>query len=125
MKTRLRLTPAGTAAASAAEARRRILDVVRRVPRGCVASYGQIAREAGLPGRARLAGRVLALSGNEKNLPWHRVLNAAGKISLPKSSPAHAEQKRRLRADGVVVTASGVSMKRFGWTLRSAAPLLD
>jgi methylated-DNA-protein-cysteine methyltransferase related protein len=106
------------------EARRRVLQVVRRIPPGCVASYGQVAFEAGLPGRARLVGRILSDSSDAR-LPWHRVMNAQGRISLPKSSPAHAEQKRRLRDEGVVFLAGAVSMKRFGWRPRSEAPLLD
>lgn len=108
---------------SAAQARKQILNAVRRIPRGCVASYGQIACEAGLPGRARLVGRVLAQATDQK-LCWHRVLNAQGKISLPQSNPSHAEQKRRLRHEQVVVTATGVSLKKFGWKPRSDAPLL-
>lgn len=119
----MKLRSANRAPLSAAQSRKQILDAVRRVPRGCVASYGQVAREAGLPGRARLVGRVLAQSTDQK-LCWHRVLNAQGKISLPKVSPAHAEQKRRLRHEQVVVTATGVSLKKFGWKPRSDAPLL-
>lgn len=112
------------AALPSAEARQKILAVVRRVPKGCVASYGQIAYEAGLPGRARLVGRVLGECTDLK-LPWHRILNAAGKVSLPKSSPSHTEQKRRLRGEGVVLTAAGVNMRRFQWQPRHASPLLD
>lgn len=105
-------------------ARRAVLAVVKRVPRGCVASYGQIAWEAGLPGRARLVGRILSECGDSK-LPWHRVINAQGKISLPKNSPASVEQKRRLREEGVVFKAGAVSMARYGWRPRSEAPVLD
>ena len=112
------------AALPGAEARQKIVAAVRRVPKGWVASYGQIAFEAGLPGRARLVGRVLGECTDLK-LPWHRIINAAGKISLPKSSPAYAEQKRRLRGEGVVLTAAGVNMRRFQWRPRSSMPLLD
>jgi methylated-DNA-protein-cysteine methyltransferase related protein len=120
----LRFRGPRVAAVSTDEARRKVLAVVRRIPRGCVASYGQVAFEAGLPGRARLVGRILSDS-SDAQLPWHRVMNAQGRISLPNSSPAHAEQKRRLQDEGVVFLSGAVSMKRFGWRPRSTAPLLD
>jgi methylated-DNA-protein-cysteine methyltransferase-like protein len=84
---------------SAAE---RILAAVRAIPRGQVAGYGEIARRAGLPGRARLAARVL--SGNaDPALPWHRVLRADGRIAFPEGSAGFREQSRRLRSEGVEV----------------------
>jgi methylated-DNA-protein-cysteine methyltransferase-like protein len=84
---------------SAAE---RILAAIDAVPRGHVAGYGEIARRAGLPGRARMVARLL--SGNtDAALPWHRVLRSDGRIAFPADSPAFAEQVQRLRAEGVVV----------------------
>ena len=85
--------------------RQRILATVDGVPRGKVASYGQIALEAGLPGRARLVGRMLGELTPGTKLAWHRVVNAAGRISL--RGTAGREQRRRLRAEGVHVDASG------------------
>ena len=80
----------------------RILAAVRAIPRGQVAGYGEVARRAGLPGRARLAARVL--SGNtDPDLPWHRVLRADGRIAFPEGSDGFREQAQRLRADGVAV----------------------
>lgn len=112
------------AAVPSAQARRQILETVRRIPRGCVASYGQVAFDAGLPGRARLVGRILSECTDAK-LCWHRVINAQGEISLPKSTPAHAEQKRRLREEGVVFSGGRVNLRRYAWRPRSEAPLLD
>jgi methylated-DNA-protein-cysteine methyltransferase-like protein len=67
-----------------------------------VAGYGEIARRAGLPGRARMVAKML--SGNDDaSLPWHRVLRSAGRIAFPADSPYFAEQVQRLRAEGVVV----------------------
>jgi methylated-DNA-protein-cysteine methyltransferase-like protein len=80
----------------------RILAAVRAIPRGQVAAYGEVARRAGLPGRARLAAKVL--SGNtDPDLPWHRVLRADGRIAFPAGSKEHREQARRLKAEGVKV----------------------
>jgi methylated-DNA-protein-cysteine methyltransferase-like protein len=83
--------------------------VVGAIPRGLVSTYGAVARAAGLPGRARMAGRALRESPKEMKLPWHRVVGAGGKIVFPPTSVNHREQARRLRAEGVVVKAGRVS----------------
>jgi methylated-DNA-protein-cysteine methyltransferase related protein len=83
--------------------------VVGAIPRGSVSTYGAVARAAGLPGRARMAGRALRESPKEMKLPWHRVVGAGGKIVFPRTSVNHREQARRLRAEGVAVKAGRVS----------------
>jgi methylated-DNA-protein-cysteine methyltransferase related protein len=111
---------------TAAEAYPRIWRVVRAVPRGRVASYAQIAYEAGLPGRARMVGRALSEAGDAARLPWHRVINAQGRIALPRSSTAYVEQKTRLIAEGVVFEAGDrISFARYGWKRAGRAPVLD
>ncbi len=80
----------------------RILAAVRAIPRGQVASYGEVARRAGLPRRARLAARVLS-QNTDPGLPWHRVLRADGRIAFPEGSAGFREQAQRLRAEGVAV----------------------
>jgi methylated-DNA-protein-cysteine methyltransferase-like protein len=80
-----------------------IWDVVGMIPRGKVSTYGAVARAAGLPGRARLAGHALSASPEHLHLPWHRVLGAGGRIVFPKNSSQHREQARRLRADKIAV----------------------
>jgi methylated-DNA-protein-cysteine methyltransferase-like protein len=91
----------------------RVLATVDAIPAGRVATYGQVATEAGLPGRARLVGRLLRELPAGSALPWHRVLRADGRIS-PRSGAA--EQRRRLRAEGVKVDAVGrVHLASFGW----------
>jgi methylated-DNA-protein-cysteine methyltransferase-like protein len=80
-----------------------IWDVVARIPRGRAATYGDVARAAGLPGRARQAGYALRHMPDDMHLPWHRVVGAGGKIAFPPSSSAHREQTRRLRGEGVEV----------------------
>ncbi|HET9390778.1 MAG TPA: MGMT family protein [Steroidobacteraceae bacterium] len=80
-----------------------IWHVVSRVPRGRVATYGEVARAAGLPGRARLAGRALREVPEGMHLPWHRILGAGGRIVFPPHSRHHREQARLLRSEGVAV----------------------
>jgi methylated-DNA-protein-cysteine methyltransferase-like protein len=77
-----------------------VLAAIRAVPRGQVAGYGEIARRAGLPGRA--VGGAPAADNEDLTLPWHRVLRSDGRIAFP-GSAGHREQCRRLRAEGVDV----------------------
>lgn len=91
----------------AADPRERILQVVRAIPRGQVLGYGEVARRAGLPGRARLAAKVLSENDDPK-LPWHRVLRSDGRIALPAGSSGHDTQVERLRHEGVRVIAGRV-----------------
>ncbi len=79
----------------------RIWKEIAAIPRGQVASYGGIARRAGLPRRARLVGHALKVAPDSLKLPWHRVLNAQGRISLPAGSKAHRLQRRLLEGEGV------------------------
>ena len=89
----------------------RILAAVRAIPRGQVAGYGEVARRAGLPGRARLAARVLSQNGDPK-LPWHRVVRSDGRIAFPPGSEGHGQQARRLKAEGVKVVDGRVRMPK-------------
>jgi methylated-DNA-protein-cysteine methyltransferase related protein len=75
----------------------RIRAVVAAIPRGETSTYGRVAAEAGLPGRARLVGRILAEDGHD--LPWHRVLRANGTCAPHIAQ----EQAERLRAEGIVL----------------------
>ena len=81
-----------------------IWNVVARIPRGQASTYGDVARAAGYPGRARLAGRALRLMPDEMYLPWQRVVGAGGRIVFPKGTRHFREQARLLRAEGVKVT---------------------
>jgi methylated-DNA-protein-cysteine methyltransferase related protein len=89
------------AKARASAAVRAIWRTVRRIPRGTTASYGEVARRAGFPGRARLVGYALRTAPDGLELPWFRVTGAQGRIAFPRGSKQHAEQLRRLRRDGV------------------------
>jgi methylated-DNA-protein-cysteine methyltransferase-like protein len=95
-------------------AEERILAAVKRIPRGRVSTYGAIADVAGLPRRARLVGTVLK-HASAKDLPWFRVINSSGRISLPAGSDAYRRQKRKLEAEGVIFRGDRVDMKRYGW----------
>jgi len=79
----------------------RIWKEVAAIPRGQVASYGGIARRAGLPRRARLVGHALKVAPDSLNLPWHRVVNARGEISFPPGSRSYRLQRARLEQEGV------------------------
>lgn len=98
----------------------RIYTVVRRIPAGRVATYGQVAALAGLPRHARLAGYALAGLPDGNPLPWHRVINAAGRISMRQTGPGGAVlQRLRLEQEGVRFDARGrVDLDTFGWKPR-------
>lgn len=95
----------------------KIIATIRAVQKGDVAGYGEIARRAGLPGRARMVARMLS-SNEDETLPWHRIMRSDGRIAFPKDSQHYAEQIQRLRAEGVEV----VNGKVHG---RKAAASLD
>jgi methylated-DNA-protein-cysteine methyltransferase-like protein len=108
-----------TAASGTRDAETRIFDVIRAIPAGEVAGYGEVARRAGLPGRARQVARLLAAS-TRPGLPWHRVVRADGRIAFTPGSPGHCEQVRRLRAEGVRVEGGRVRGQAAGTTLDQA-----
>lgn len=95
----------------------RFYAVVRRIPRGRVATYGQVAALAGRPGHARQAGYALHALGEHTTVPWHRVVNAQGRLSLARLGPeAGFEQRFRLEREGITFDARGrVPLARFGW----------
>jgi methylated-DNA-protein-cysteine methyltransferase-like protein len=104
-------------AAGTSEAER-ILAAVRKIPRGRVSTYGEIANVAGLPRRARLVGTVLKHAPASKTLPWFRVINSSGRISLPSGSDSYANQRRKLEAEGVLFRGDRIDLKRYGWPAR-------
>ena len=90
--------------------------MVRRIPRGRVASYGQVARLAGLPGRARQVGYAMHALQSGTRLPWHRVVNAEGRVSRRRVPGAELTQRMLLVREGVRFDARGrISFERFGW----------
>jgi len=100
---------------------RRIYEIVARIPRGRVATYGQVARLAGLPGRARLVGYALAAVPDGSRLPWHRVVNARGQISL-RADGGPWDRIQRLRLERERVRFDGrrtIALAVFRWRPRS------
>lgn len=104
----------------ASSAYHRIHETVRQIPRGRVATYGQIARLAGMPGQARLVGYALHSLSDRTELPWHRVINARGQISrLPDPDTALA-QRALLESEGLIFDDHGrVNLTRYGWRAKS------
>lgn len=94
---------------------RHVIRVIKAIPKGKVASYGQVAALAGRPRAARQVAWVLHTSSDKEKLPWHRVIGAGGRISL-KRGRGFAEQKKRLEAEGVRISRLGaVDLARYLW----------
>lgn len=95
----------------------RIYAVIRRIPRGKVATYGQIADLAGLPKQPRLVGYALFSSSEDDKLPWQRVVNAKGEISYsPARQKADHLQRALLESEGIVFNERGrIDLKRYLW----------
>jgi methylated-DNA-protein-cysteine methyltransferase related protein len=98
----------------------KIYAVVRRIPEGRIATYGQIARLAGLPNGARQVGYALHNLGEDSDVPWHRVVNREGRISLPPILPSSSLQKALLESEGVEFNPDGsIPLKKFLWKKNS------
>ena|SRR5438105_4539653 len=98
---------------------KRILSVVRKIPRGRVATYGAVARAAGYAGAARQVVWALRSPG-ARGIAWHRVLGAGGRILLP--GHAGLEQRLRLQSEGVAFRGERVDMKAHEWKLGKGSP---
>ena len=92
-----------------------VYDVVRRIPRGKVATYGQVAQLAGKSRMARHVGFALAATGDAENLPWHRVVNSKGRVSPRRLSGYHELQESLLRAEGVRFDDGCIDLEAFAW----------
>jgi methylated-DNA-protein-cysteine methyltransferase-like protein len=105
--------------ASGADTYARIYAVVRRVPRGRVVTYGQVAALAGLPRHARLVGYALNVLPADSAVPWHRVVNAQGRVSPRANALGHEElQAQLLRREGVRAADGTIPLDRFQWRPR-------
>lgn len=96
---------------------RRIYAVVRRIPRGRVATYGQVASLAGLAGHARQVGYALHALAKGTALPWHRVINAKGEVSRRRRPGEELSQRMLLEREGVRFDGRGrVALARLRWS---------
>jgi methylated-DNA-protein-cysteine methyltransferase related protein len=88
--------------------------LVKKIPRGRVATYGEIARALELPGGARAAGHAMAACPNGRGIPWHRVLGAGGRLLI--REPYASLQRKLLASEGVTMSERSVNMKKYGWS---------
>lgn len=93
----------------------RIWATVSDIPKGSVASYGQIAEIAGIPRGARQVGHALRKLPPNSNVPWHRVIQSSGRIAFDKGSPAYNRQSKRLMMEDVVILAGRIDMQKYRW----------
>jgi methylated-DNA-protein-cysteine methyltransferase-like protein len=99
-----------------------IWDIVREIPKGKIATYGEIARVSGLLNQARLIGYALHNLPPRSKIPWHRVINSQGKISFPKNTGTHRQQKKLLEKEGIVFTKDKVDFGKYGWLRGTISP---
>lgn len=102
-----------SASAVGHDATSRICLALAQVPSGRVVTYGGLAELAGLPRAARLVGQTLRKLPKDTRLPWHRVINAQGRISLPE--PAAHRQLERLQREGITPVNGKVDLGHYGW----------
>ena len=93
----------------------RIWQVVSQIPKGRVSTYGKVAELAGLPGYARYVGHTLKQLPAGSKLPWHRVVNAQGRLSFPQGSDQYLRQQRLLLSEGIEFVAERLSLRQYQW----------
>ncbi len=86
-----------------------------QIPRGTVVTYGQLARLIGWPHGARWVGRQMGRLPRGSQLPWHRVINAQGRSSIPVDASGSNRQLRLLQREGVLVVEGRISLRRYQW----------
>jgi methylated-DNA-protein-cysteine methyltransferase-like protein len=95
----------------------KIWQVVAMIPYGKVTTYGHIAHLAGSPNCARAVGATLKNLPKDSTLPWHRVINAQGKISFAQGSSQYLRQRNKLESEGIEFSADRISLKKYRWVL--------
>lgn len=94
----------------------RVIQIVKKIPYGRVTTYGTVATLAGLPRGARLVGGILHYNSDQYNLPWHRVINKQGFISIKSLSHPKTLQKALLEDEGIEVTSDFmIDLEKYGW----------
>lgn len=92
-----------------------VWQVVRGIPRGHVLTYGDVARLAGMSRAARRVSQAMRRAPRGMKLPWHRVVNAQGRISFPPDSSGYRQQQERLQEEGVVFIEGRIDLDRYGY----------
>jgi len=100
---------------SFADWHKNVWKVVSEIPTGHVLTYGEVARLAGMPRAARRVSQALRRAPRGMNLPWHRVINAQGKISFAEDSSGWQRQKNRLESEGLVFLKGKIDLEQFGY----------
>ncbi len=97
--------------------REKIWQVVAQIPKGKVATYGQVAKLAELPGYARYVGYTMKHLPKGTKLPWFRVVNSQGRLSFPRDSSQYQTQKSKLESEGIVFINGRFSLKKYQWEI--------
>jgi methylated-DNA-protein-cysteine methyltransferase-like protein len=88
--------------------------LVKRIPRGRVTTYGELAKALKLRGGARAVGYAMAACPNGQGIPWHRVIGAGGRLLMPE--PQALKQRKLLETEGVALDGARVDMDAYGWS---------
>lgn len=91
-----------------------VYGLIKKIPRGKVTTYGELARKLRLPGGARAVGYAMAACPSGQGIPWHRVVGAGGRLLIPE--PHGSLQRRLLESEGVTLNGSRIDMTAFGWS---------
>jgi methylated-DNA-protein-cysteine methyltransferase related protein len=91
-----------------------VYKLAKKIPRGRVTTYGELARALRLRGGARAVGYAMAASPNGRGIPWHRIVGAGGKVRVPE--PHASLQRRLLEPEGVTAVGNSIDMERHGWS---------
>jgi len=94
--------------------------LIKKIPRGRVTTYGELAKALRLPGGARAVGYAMAATPKGRGIPWHRVIGAGGRVRIPE--PHASMQRRLLETEGVEFDGGVIDLQRFGWSPARSKP---
>jgi methylated-DNA-protein-cysteine methyltransferase related protein len=94
--------------------------LIKKIPRGRVTTYGELARALRLPGGARAVGYAMAATPSGRGIPWHRVIGAGGRIRVPE--PYASKQRKMLETEGIALDGGVIDMKAYGWSPAKRKP---
>jgi methylated-DNA-protein-cysteine methyltransferase-like protein len=88
--------------------------LIKKIPRGRVTTYGELAKALRLPGGARAVGYAMAATPKGRGIPWHRVIGAGGRVRVPE--PHASLQRRLLGTEGIEFDGGAIDLQLFGWS---------